>query len=152
MIEESTFRTYLDYEKTESKVSQEHTFIWSGVVVKCPYTPLQPLRCLVRVLHLKCGHQMIHEAATEVLSFFSLENLVLRNWCAHRPGRDRVCVWWRTKNKLKDSWSFNEICKGRLHQFSAAWDNINQTPVCLRISWSLRPYKQTYYKTVLFCN
>ena len=100
----------------------------------------------VWVQHLKCGHQRTRKVAAEVWSFFSQERLVLRNWCAHRTGRDGVCVWWRTKTKSKDSWSFNEICKAKPHRFSAAWDSIRQSPVCLGISWSLRHYKQSCCK------
>lgn len=56
---------------------------------------------------LKCGHQMTHKAASE------------------------ICVWWRTKSKLKGSWSFSGIGKGRLHRFPAAQDNTKQTLICL---------------------
>lgn len=75
--------------------------------MKCPLHTSTASEVFCKSPVLKCGHQKIHKAASE------------------------ICVWWRRKSKSKGSWSFSEIGKGRFHKFPAAQDNTKQALTCL---------------------
>lgn len=138
---ECIFRIYLSHEQSESKVSEEHTCIFSEVVVKCPYKSLQCRWCFDK----STAHKM-----------WPLDDPQGCNWSClpvftRRPcARELMCLTtWRRygvclvkAKKRKGFLVFSTICKGRLHRFSVTWDSIKPTPTCLRrIIWSFEPYK-----------
>lgn len=128
---------HLDYE-SESKVIEEHTCIWSGMVVKCPYTSLQPLRCFGKSMHLKCGHQMIQQDC---------------NWgflilFTRRPYAEKLL---ENKKQIKGLMVLQWDLRGK-----ASPDSLQHGTVSSKlpspVSRSLRPCKQTCYATDLFHN
>lgn len=148
VIEKSTFTMYLDYEKLESTAGEEHTCISRGVVVKCPCTPLQPLRCFGKSTALKmCPPNDSQDCNWGFLSFH--KKALCWGTDVLTDLEEIGCGLVENKNQIKGLLVLQWDLQGQPSQILCSMRQYKANSYLSPISWSLRPYKQTCYKTDL---